>query len=219
MSSHSRIEAGSGVTLAAGTRVTSAQTCEDSSQSFDIIKPFLDKISVLGINSTEANALKSHKADYADVLKNAFILYFATKDTTLKDLTDLQLFTISDKINKLFNNNRFIDVALEINNEIYIIRNTNISRDKKLMVVLQKLGQNKTVSYNFNDLSNVSRIIAPGATVDNSINTTINETDMTDLEGSYADIMKNFSNLVDGVDVISDEELLQQLKTELNKCK
>ena len=192
---------------------------KSASQSFDIIKPFLDKISVLGINSTEVNALKSHKADYADVLKNAFILYFATKDTTLKDLTDLQLFTISDKINKLFNNNRFIDVALEINNEIYIIRNTNISRDKKLMVVLQKLGQNKTVSYNFNDLSNVSRIIAPGATVDNSINTTINETDMTDLEGSYADIMKNFSNLVDGVDVISDEELLQQLKTELNKCK
>ena len=192
---------------------------KSASESFDIIKPFLDKISVLGINSTDVNALKSYKADYADVLKNAFILYFATKDTTLKDLTDLQLFTISDKINKLFNNNRFIDVALEINNEIYIIRNTNISRDKKLMVVLQKLGQNKTVSYNFNDLSNVSRIIAPGATVDNSINTTINETDMTDLEGSYADIMKNFSNLVDGVNVISDEELLQQLKTELNKCK
>lgn len=193
---------------------------KSASQSFDIIKPFLDKISVLGINSTDVNALKSHKADYADVLKNAFILYFATKDTTLKDLTDLQLFTISDKVNKLFNSGYlFNNIALEINNELYTIVNTNLFNKSELRINLKKLGQNKQTTINLNSLANVSKIIAPGTTVDNSINTTINETDMTDLEGSYADVMKNFSNLVDGVDVISDEELLQQLKTELNKCK
>jgi len=193
---------------------------KSASQSFDIIKPFLDKISVLGINSTDVNALKSHKADYADVLKNVFILYFATKDTTLKDLTDLQLFTISDKVNKLFNSGYlFNNIALEINNELYTIVNTNLFNKSELRINLKKLGQNKQTTINLNSLANVSKIIAPGTTVDNSINTTINETDMTDLEGSYADVMKNFSNLVDGVDVISDEELLQQLKTELNKCK
>jgi len=187
---------------------------KSATQIFDIIADYVTDISLKGVNSTTTT--NTNSANMTKILSQVFVLHFGVKNVTV---TAAQRKMISDKIKLLFEKmNYFQNLALELDNEIYIINQTYLVKGD-VRFTLQKIGSNETETKSIDELEKVTQIYKPGATVDKSINTNVNEDTVVTLVSTYADAMQNFSILVDNINNVSEEELIASLKTELNKCK
>ena len=181
---------------------------------FDIVADYVTDISLKGINSKTTT--NTNGANMTKILSQVFVLHFGIKNVTV---TAAQRKMISDKIKLLFEKmNYFKNLALELDNEIYIINQTYLVKGD-VRFTLQKIGSNETETKSIADLERVTQIFNPGATVDKSINTKVSDATIVTLVSTYADAMQNFSILVDDINNVSEEELIASLKTELNKCK
>jgi len=183
---------------------------KSSSEIFDILKP---KFDIIGKNVNTFSLI--------ELLETAFMLKHAVKDnmtSSQKDALNNNVALLFEKMGKKFKGHGF-----KINGKLYIINNVDIYNTPRsnIKFTLNSISDNNDVIDYFLDNSNqVESIHAPETTVViNEINTEISKNKFEILIDSYKNTIENFSTFVINEESLSDEQLKEELKTELNKCK
>jgi hypothetical protein len=183
---------------------------KSSSEIFDILKP---KFDIIGKNVNTFSLV--------ELLETAFMLKHAVTDNMTspqKDALNNNVALLFEKMGKKFKGHGF-----KINGKLYIINNVDIYNTPRsnIKFTLNSISDNNDVIDYFLDNSNqVESIHAPETTVViNEINTEISKNKFEILIDSYKNTIENFSTFVINEESLSDEQLKEELKTELNKCK